>query len=368
MPVSALDVISPAIEHAKQQLFKPFRLGQWSRLAFVGLLAGELGSGGGCNSGFKIPQIVQIPIPHQSQGSEHFLQSGFSFPTIAPGAIAALITLLIVAGLVLFVIFLYLNSMMRFVLFDSVVARECRIRESWARRTRPGFRYFLWQICFALISWLVMAIMLGIPAIIAFSLGWFRNPDEHLAGIILGCIALFFLAFAYFVLILTIAVMTKDFVVPQMALEEIGPVEAWRRLLGMMNAERWSYAGYIGMKIVLAIAAGILVGIVSFIATLILLVPFGGLGAIAILAGKAAGMNWNIVTIGVAVTVGLILLVIILYLVCLISVPVVIFFPAYALYFFAARYAALRNVLYLPVIAPQPPPLPPFPQTPGTVG
>jgi hypothetical protein len=364
LPSSAVDVVSPAIEHTKQQLFKPFRFGQWTRLALVGLIAGELGSGGGCNSNFQIPQI-----PHQSQGTEHFLRSGFSFPTMAPGALAALIATLIVAGIVLLVILLYLNSMMRFVLFDSVVQRECRIGESWRRRTRPGFRYFLWQIGFMLFTWLVMVVIFGIPAIVAFSLGWFKNPGDHLAGLILGGIALFFLLFAFFVVIITVAVMTKDFVVPQMALEDIGAVEAWRRLLDMMNAEKWSYAGYIGMKIVLAIAAGILVGIVSFIATLILLIPFGGLGAIAILAGKAAGMGWNIVTIGIAVTVGLILLVIILYVVSLISVPVVIFFPAYALYFFAARYPRLQGVLYIPPVLPQqPPPLPPFSPAPGTVG
>ena len=49
MPISAVDAISPAIEHTKRQLLQPFRFGQWMRLAVVGLLAGELSSGGGCN-------------------------------------------------------------------------------------------------------------------------------------------------------------------------------------------------------------------------------------------------------------------------------------------------------------------------------
>lgn len=359
MPVSALDVISPAIEHVKQQLFKPFRLGQWSRLAFVGLLAGELGSGGGCS--FQVPSF-----PHQSQ--DHFLPSAFSVPAMATGELAILVTILVIAALVIFVALIYLNSMMRFVLFDSVVTRECRIRESWTRRTRAGFRYFLWQIGFIFIVWLILCVFAGIPVVMAIGFEWFKYPDQHTVGLILGGITLFFFLFGYFLVTFTVAVMTKDFVVPQMALENIGAVEAWRNLFGMMKIEKWSYAGYIGMKVVLAIAAGIIVGIISIIAVLILGIPFGGMAAIAILAGKAAGVGWNIVTIGVAVTVGLILLVIILYLVCLISVPVVIFFPAYALYFFAARYARLRNVLYLPVIAPQPPPLPPFPQTPGIVG
>ena len=60
MPISAVDAISPAFEHTKQQLFKPFRFGQWTRLAFVGLLAGELGSfHEGPGIGDRAPEIVQ---------------------------------------------------------------------------------------------------------------------------------------------------------------------------------------------------------------------------------------------------------------------------------------------------------------------
>jgi hypothetical protein len=247
--------------------------------------------------------------------------------------------------------------------------RECKIRESWRRRTRPGFRYFLWQIGFFLVVWAGLAIVIGIPVGIAFILGWFEAPQQHLVVLILGGIALFFLFFICLILILTVAVMTKDFVVPQMALEEIGAVDAWRRLLGLMKTEKLSYAGYIGMKIILAIAAGILVSIASLIAALVLVVlPFGGIGAIAVLAGKAAGMSWDIVTITIAVAVGLIALAIILYLVCLISVPVVVFFPAYAMYFFAARYPLLNNLLYPTPIAPLPSEPPPFLPPPQPIG
>jgi hypothetical protein len=57
------------------------------------------------------------------------------------------------------------------------------------------------------------------------------------------------------------------------------------------------------------------------------------------------------------------------YLISLISVPVMVFFPAYSIYFFAARYQPLQAVLYpAPAAAPvvgdastQAPPLPPSP-------
>jgi hypothetical protein len=53
----------------------------------------------------------------------------------------------------------------------------------------------------------------------------------------------------------------------------------------------------------------------------------------------------------------------ILYVFALISVPVIVFFPAYSVYFFAARYPALAAVLY-PARPPSPEgaPPPPSPQ------
>ena len=55
MPTSAVDAIGPAFEHTKQQLLHPFQLSQWAKLALVGMLAGELTSGG-CNfNGASVP-------------------------------------------------------------------------------------------------------------------------------------------------------------------------------------------------------------------------------------------------------------------------------------------------------------------------
>ena len=111
--------------------------------------------------------------------------------------------------------------------------------------------------------------------------------------------ALFLLLF--FVLLLglgVVHVMTKDFVVPQMALENLSAMEGWRRLWSRVESEKGGYAAYIGMKIVLAIGAGVLLGIVTFLVLLMLIIPVGGVGVIATIAGAGAGLlTWNILTI-----------------------------------------------------------------------
>jgi hypothetical protein len=135
-----------------------------------------------------------------------------------------------------------------------------------------------------------------------------------------------------------------------MALEDISAIDGWRRLWLWLKADKGGYAGYVGMKIVLAIGASIAVIIVDLIALFVLLIPVGGIGIVAVLAGKAAGWTWNLYTITLAVVLGCIVLVILLFVFSLISVPVIVFFPAYSIYFFAQRYPPLASLLW-----PQPP-------------
>ena len=91
MPISAVDAITPAFQHARQQLMQPFRASQWAKLGLVGLLAGEMSSGGGgCN-----PSAFHIPTPPNH--SQRFLEMGL--PRVDPAILASLIAVLIVAGL-----------------------------------------------------------------------------------------------------------------------------------------------------------------------------------------------------------------------------------------------------------------------------
>ena len=80
-------------------------------------------------------------------------------------------------------------------------------------------------------------------------------------------------------------------------------------------------------------------------------IPTNGFALVAIFTGKTAGMTWNAYTITVAVVVGCVLFAILMYLMALVSVPAIVFFPAYSIYFFAPRYPALSLALY-----PPPPP------------
>jgi hypothetical protein len=334
VPITATDAITPAIEHTRRQLFQRFRLGQWTKMAFVGLLAGELG-GNGCGNSYSDFS--------RHAGAAHGLPGSLG---IDPALIAAFITTGVVAAFAIGIIFLYIGSVMRFVLFDSIVTRECRIRWSWSRRLGAGWRYFVWKLLYVLLALAGVAILVGIPVAVAFAHGWFKEPKEHLPALISGGVIVFLMFFVFFVATALILVLTKDFVIPQMALDDVDVMEGWRRLWIMMKADQGAYIGYIAMKIVLAIVVGILIGFASLIVGLIFAVPTVGLGVFALIMGKTAGLVWNAYTITVAAVVGCVLLGIFLYLISLIAVPAIVFFPAYAMYFFAGRYPRLSEVLY----------------------
>lgn len=367
MPVSAVDCVQPALQHAREQLFTRFRFGQWSRLALVGILAAELHVGG-CsfgNFGGGWPRVPQ-------KGRGEFLPSDMTSilspfgPAHIPahisehiGQFLGLILVGVFAFIVLAFAFMYINSVFRFILFDSVLRRECSIGEGWRKWRRAGGRFFLWQIVFLIATWLSLAVLVGLPLALAFAAGWTTDLRQHIGRLIVGVILLVGLFVVFVLAAAVVQVLARDFLVPIMALENLDFADGWHRLLAMIRPEKGRYAVYLLLKLVFSIAAGILFSIIAIIPALFVVVP----GVVAVIAGRTAGMGWNVTTISLAIIFGSLLLLLLIYLIALVSVPATVFFPAYAMHFFAARYPNL-DALLNPAPTPPAPELPPVPESP----
>jgi len=364
VPVSAVDCVQPALQHTRAQLFNRFRAGQWSRLALVGILAAELHVGG-CNF-----NGLNLPLRHPRHPGREMLPSS-SLPSGLPGFnsahisehIALFLALIVVGVFVAMVagfVFLYLNSVFRFILFDSVLRRECSIGDGWQRWRHAGGRFFLWQIVFQIASWLVLGVLIGVPLVMALAAGWATDLKAHVGRIVVAAIFFFGVLFVFVLAAVVIQALAKDFLVPIMALEGLDFAEGWRRLMTMIRLETGRFAVYLLLKLVLSIAATILFSIVAIIPALLVVAP----GVVAVLAGKAAGMGWSLVTISLAIIFGSVLLLLLIYLIALVCVPGTVFFPAYALYFLASRYPildALLNPTPVPPVAELPPAAAEFP-------
>jgi hypothetical protein len=367
LPVSAVDCVQPALQHTRAQLFTRFRFGQWSRLALVGILAAELHVGG-CNFGNFGGGWPHVPKTNRGE----FLPSDMTSilspfgPAHIPahisehiGQFLGLILVGVFAAIVLAFAFMYINSVFRFILFDSVLRRECSIGEGWRKWRRAGGRFFLWQIVFLIATWLSLAVLVGLPLALAFAAGWTTDLRQHIGRLIVGVILLVGLFVVFVLAAAVVQVLAKDFLVPLMALENLDFADGWHRLLAMIRREKGRYAVYLLLKLVLSIAAGILFTIIAIIPALFIVVP----GVVAVLVGKAAGMGWNVTTISLAIIFGSLLLLLLIYLIALVSVPATVFFPAYAMYFFASRYPNL-DALLNPVPTSPAPELPPVPESP----
>ena len=361
MPISAVDCVQPAIQHTRDQLFRPFRFGQWSRLALVGILAAEMHSSG-CNfSGFNFPTS-----PSHRRGGNEFAASAPSLPHFDPSHIAQFLGLFIAIVILAFIlgfVFLYISSVFRFILFDSVLKKRCAIREGWQRWHRAGRRYFLWQIVLMIAEFLFLGVLIGVPLAFAAALGWFKDFDHHIGRTVVGVILLIGLFLIFALVAAAVQLLAKDFLVPIMALEEVDFADGWSRLIGLIRPEPGKFVVYLLLKIALAIAAAIVFSILALIPTVVLIIP----AVVAVIAGHAAGLTWTVTTVSLAVILGTVLLVVIVYVIALVSVPATVFFPAFSIYFFASRYPKLDALLNPPPPAPELPPVletPPTPEAP----
>jgi hypothetical protein len=376
MPVSAVDCVQSALQHTRAQLFTRFRWGQWSRLALVGILAAELHVGGcgfgNLGGGFPHPQKTGHGFPSPSTlFSDLFsrLSSGLSserspldWLPIPPAHISehlaqfvGLLVLGMFAVMLLSFAFLYVNSVFRFILFDSVLRRECSISDGWRRWHRAGARFFLWQIVFQISVWLFFAVLVGVPLAVTLAAGWGTDLRDHTGRLIVGVIFAAGLLLLFVVTVAVVQVLAKDFLVPIMALEGLDFADGWHRLLAIVRREQGRFAVYLLLKLVLSIAAGILFTIIAIVPALFVVVP----GVVAVVAGKAAGLGLSVATISLAIIMGTVLLLLLIYLIAFVCVPATVFFPAYALYFFASRYPTLAVLLNpAPAPLPQQPPVP----------
>ncbi len=340
-PLSAVDAVSPALDHTRRHLFSPFSFAKWSRLAVITLLSGELaGGGGGGGTGFQFP----TPPPRGGGNEESFFlqSSGVEqrmlefLPWILLGA-AALFALML--------LFLYIHSVFRFILLDAVLNDRWRLREGWSRWSSRASSYFLWLLGYSLLFMLVLALAVGLPVLFAIQAGWFKEPGQHVGALVVSAILLLGLLFVLMVLGISIAVLAKDFVVPIMALDDVGVLEGWRRAWPLISDSKLSFVGYLGMKLVLAIAAGIIFGILGTIAALVLIVPLAILGVALGVGGFFSGLTWTPVTIGAVVALGLVALGLLFYVLGFVNVPSAVFFQSYTLHFYTGRYLPLAAAL-----------------------
>jgi hypothetical protein len=350
--LSSIDAISPAFERLATMLFQPFRFKTWLEMGFIGWLAG-VASTGGMNLNYQVPSLPPKEGSDAAGEFDRILRTLFSEHLWLILVLAAL-------GVALLLVFTYLFCRFRFILFDAVLTGSPGITRAWNRYSGPAHRYLGFWLLFLLISWIVLSLIVGLPLWRAYKAGIFQSPDPFssvfrvLAPILLG-------ALAFALVSAIVSSLANDFVVPQLALEDVRMETAWANLTKMISAEPGAFAAYLGMKLLLSIAAGILTAVALVFAFVIVLIP-GALATVLVAAiVKAmgtAGLIFGVIMAGVGI---LALMGVALILSLMVVAPAAVFFAAYSLQFFGGRYPKLGEQLW-----PHPAPASPSPYAGGT--
>jgi len=336
----AIDSIGPAFARTVNQLFKPFRLGHWLRLSVVSLLTWEF-AGGGIN--------INIPGPTGGDSSEELLDAIPNLPLIVAAVMAIVVLSLFLT---------YVAAVFRFILFDSVLNDRCQIADGWSRWQRHGRSLFWWWIAYAVVLLLVLIVLFGLPIGFAWLGGVFDAPGEHLILLVAGGLILFFVLMVLIFASMVIHLAVKDWVVPLMAMENLGVLRGWQRLIPMLRMNWPAYLLFVLMKALLALGSAIFFTILYIILALVVLVPFILTGIIAGLLGQAAGITWSPPILAVVSVIGGIVLVVVLYGMAFLYTPAMVFFQSYALYFFSTQYPRLGGELdAVPAADPSPKPI-----------
>jgi hypothetical protein len=333
MGISSFDCVAPAFSLMRKRLFQPFRFDYWARIAVLGILTGELSSGGNGGRGGHSNATNRIPPSFPRLNAEAWIAQHWHFILIAIGAVVLL-------GL----LFLYIGSVLRFVLYEAVLRDRAHIREGFTRWSDPGLEYFSFRLMVMVPYAFVAIYFIGLPLWRVIKSGG-GGPElfamiAQLAG---AALLITFLG----IVVAVVMIMTKDFVIPQMMFEGLSCTEGWRRLWLRVGAEPGSFAAYILLKMVMAIAALITFAIALVISLVMLAIPVGLAIAAAVVVIRTTGIGHlaAIPAILLAVIVGVPG---IIFFVGFVGAPITVFFPAYSIYYFASRYRPLYDELYLP--------------------
>ncbi|MFB6145224.1 MAG: hypothetical protein ABEJ99_01830 [Candidatus Nanohaloarchaea archaeon] len=271
MTWKAVDSLNEAYEDTVSLLL-PFDISTWARLAIILVFAGSHGF----NPGF----LSSIPSDgydygYSSGNSLSFNQSqkasNMSFNsatgmavTQTPGLFNAAVLAGIVGLVGIFILlFMYLNSVFEFIYYQSLVDEEIRIRKNFRKHAKNGLRYMLFELGVALIG--VTAVLATIFMVAAFPL--FIIPLLILmlpAMILLGA---FFLA-------------VHDFAIPEMIRNDRKLLESVSKVLSALKSEWKEFAIYYLIKVALNALKAVFGMAMFFITLLVLLVPFGIVGAV----------------------------------------------------------------------------------------
>lgn len=319
MALHAVGNIDDAIDATKSFVL-PFELRRWLKLAFVVFFLGGGGGTGGVQNLGSLQNLgngsspggapvggVSLTAPLETLPAVpgtllQLTPPGSGVPSDAAGALAGLglvaIVLAVVVVLAIGLAFAVVGAVMEFVFAQSLITTEVHVRRSFRENLGNGLRLLVFRLVVGLLSLLVLGGLL--LAVFVLAVG--GNLADAGPSVVLGSVGLFVAALVTVALVFgTINGFTNVFVVPLMLQGEEGVLAGWGRLWSSITAEPKQYLAYLFLSVVLAIGVSIVGTILGAIAFVVLVIPFGIVGAVVwfgLDGGLAAGVVVGLLALG----------------------------------------------------------------------
>ena len=371
------DLIDLSIERTKDVFFRPFQIKRFIKLIFIAWMAGALGGGG--SSGFDIPtswdtdyesflrsgravvaSIEDRSLAHAQSvdtsedvdeiveafkaGQEQYYQDR-TMPTMpsfgmSDGSWNALgITALVFFVIFLFLIiilFMWIGCRFKFIWFNAIVNKTDEIKAPWRHYKEQGnslFGFYLIWLFLGLIMLAVLGLIFYFPGKAA---GAFDPGFEWSVGAFFKLFGLqIFITFILIILLNIVYLWIEQFVVAIMGEKECSFKEAWNSFVDVYSEK----AKKIWLYVLLAMAMGLIIGVITTILVII------GLIAVLIVAAIIFGglylvfgmlLNSQMLFTVFAIVLGIPFAVAVMLFLNGLIVPFVFFFRSFTLYYLSS--------------------------------
>jgi len=274
-------------------LFTPFDGRRWFKLSLVCLFLG----GGTPTAAFN--WIFVLP-------GEFNVRPGIERARSYIGSHLWLVVLVILLGISLSVGVLYVRSIFRFILVDTIVTGEISVRAAWSRLRALGRSYFRWLLGLVLSAGIALAITAFVVFEFLRSAAAAGTSSLMFSVVLVGILLLTAMVGLVLMVIVTL---TDDLVVPLMYAEQIPLGAAWRKLARCLHSEAGAFTLYVLLRFVVSLGVAVLVLLLLFP---VLFSVFSGVMlavGLVVLGLKMVGLAWvwNGATVLVAGAAGLLL-------------------------------------------------------------
>jgi hypothetical protein len=270
-----VDVIDRAVERTRSFLFEPFDITKWLKLAIIVFFIGGSGgfNGGGNGGSYDTsagePDVSWIPdslTDFLSNLSHHI--SSFSDTTMLMTLVLILLLIFLIA-----IILGYIGSTMEFVLVESLVSNEVRIREYFKKFMGKGLSLYVLRLV------IVFAVILMIVIVTAPFIFLIAEGDSGASGAlgIIGFIFAIIAAVILFIIVLGIIGSFINMAIPVSMYQDSGLLSAIGRVFSQFKADWKQMVIYWIGRGILGFAVAIMAGIIGLIILVILVLLLGAI-------------------------------------------------------------------------------------------